>query len=89
MVTQQVDLNPPGGAWQSPAWLTRLDVIFAGLSFNAVGNFLAGQAVPSAWRALAVSTRSHRLQRIDLRSPARPQAPASAADRPDQWRADA
>jgi hypothetical protein len=52
MVTQQVDLNPPGGAWQSPAWLTRLDVIFAGLYFNAVGNFLTGQAVPSAWSAL-------------------------------------
>ena len=52
MVTQQVDLNPPGGTWQSPAWLTRLDVVFAGLYFNAVGNFLAGQAVPSAWNAL-------------------------------------
>jgi hypothetical protein len=26
MVTQQVDLHPPGGAWRSPLWLTRLDV---------------------------------------------------------------
>ena len=31
MVTQQVDLHPPGGAWRSPLWLTRLDVVFAGL----------------------------------------------------------
>ncbi len=31
MVTQQVDLHPPGGAWQSPVWLDSLDVIFAGL----------------------------------------------------------
>lgn len=52
MVTQQVDLNPPGGAWQSPVWLTRLDVVFAGIYFSAVGDFLAGQSVPSAWSAL-------------------------------------
>src|SRR5271170_7775873 len=52
MVTQQVDLQPPGGAWQSPVWLTRLDVVFASLYFSAVEGFLAGQAVPSAWNAL-------------------------------------
>jgi hypothetical protein len=52
MVTQQVDLHPPGGAWQSPAWLIRLDVLFAGLYFSAVSNILCGQSVPSAWRAL-------------------------------------
>ena len=52
MVTQQVDLQPPGGAWQSPIWLTRLDVVFAGLYFSAVGDFLVGNAVPSAWSAL-------------------------------------
>ncbi|MGB6690705.1 MAG: DUF5995 family protein [Terracidiphilus sp.] len=52
MVTQQVDLQPPGGAWQSPVWLTRLDVVFAGLYFSAVAGFLAGQPVPAAWNAL-------------------------------------
>ncbi len=52
MVTQQVDLHPPGGAWQSPAWLTRLDVVFAGLYFGAVAGVLGGQSVPSAWSAL-------------------------------------
>jgi hypothetical protein len=52
MVTQQVDLNPPGGAWQSPAWLTRLDIVFAGLYFSAVADFLAGSSAPSAWDAL-------------------------------------
>jgi Family of unknown function (DUF5995) len=52
MVTQQVDLHPPGGAWQDPVWLTRLDVVFAGLYFSAVAAFLAGQSVPSAWSAL-------------------------------------
>ncbi|HKF50517.1 MAG TPA: DUF5995 family protein [Terracidiphilus sp.] len=52
MVTQQVDLNPPGGTWQSPEWLTRLDVIFAGLYFDAVRNSVTGKTVPSAWSAL-------------------------------------
>ncbi len=52
MVTEQVDLHPPGGAWQSPIWLTRLDVVFAGLYFGAVAGFLGGTAVPSAWGAL-------------------------------------
>ena len=52
MVTQQVDLHPPGGAWQSPVWLTRLDVVFAGLYFNAVAGFLGGNAVPDAWSAV-------------------------------------
>lgn len=52
MVTQQVDLQPPGGSWQSPLWLERLDVIFAGLYFNALRDFLAGGTIPSAWNAL-------------------------------------
>ena len=52
MVTQQVDLCPPGGAWQSPAWLDRLDVVFAGLYFSAVAGYLSGASVPSAWSAL-------------------------------------
>jgi len=52
MVTEQVDLNPPAGAWRSPIWLTRLDVIFAGFYFSAVADFLEGAAVPSAWSAL-------------------------------------
>ncbi|MEO6924896.1 MAG: DUF5995 family protein [Bryocella sp.] len=52
MVTKQIDLQPPGGAWQSPIWFTRLDVVFAGFYFNAVRDFLVGTAVPSSWRAL-------------------------------------
>jgi Family of unknown function (DUF5995) len=52
MVTQEVDLHPPGGAWQSPVWLTRLDVIFAGLYFSALASFIGGQSVPSAWSVL-------------------------------------
>jgi hypothetical protein len=52
LVTKRVDLNPPGGAWKSPVWLTKLDVVFAELYFGAVAGFVSGQTVPSAWTAL-------------------------------------
>src|ERR1700739_4470685 len=49
MVTEQVDSNPPGGAWQDPEWLLHLDVVFAGLYFNAIRDYLAGATTPSAF----------------------------------------
>ncbi|HTX75458.1 MAG TPA: DUF5995 family protein [Terracidiphilus sp.] len=52
MVTQQVDLKPPGGAWQDPAWLLGLDVVFARYYFGAVHGYLAGTGIPSSWSAL-------------------------------------
>jgi hypothetical protein len=52
MVTQQVDLNPPGGAWQNPDWLLGLDVVFARYYFGAIRGYLAGTGVPSSWSAL-------------------------------------
>ena len=66
MVTDQVDLNPPGGVWQSPVWLTRLDVIFAGFYFEAVADFLAGTSVPSAWSALFEARHSEGVDRIQF-----------------------
>jgi hypothetical protein len=52
MVTKDVDGNPPGGVWQNPAWLERLDVVFAGIYFSAVADSLAGRETPASWRAL-------------------------------------
>ncbi|MGA8161643.1 MAG: DUF5995 family protein [Acidobacteriaceae bacterium] len=66
MVTEQVDLHPPDGAWRSPAWLVRLDVVFAGFYFNAVGSFLAQQTVPSAWSALFESRFRTGIDRIQF-----------------------
>ena len=52
-VTEHVDTQPPPGGWESPLWLTRLDVVFAQLYFNAVTNWLENAPdVPSSWRAL-------------------------------------
>ncbi len=66
MVTQQVDLKPPGGAWKSPAWLTHLDTVFAGLYFSAVANSLIGAAVPDAWTALFESRFTAGIDRIQF-----------------------
>src|SRR5579864_8124269 len=52
MVTDQVNANPPGGSWQSPAWLEHLDVVFAGFYFKALADFLAGVDTPAAWMAV-------------------------------------
>ena len=66
MVTQQVDLHPPGGAWKSPHWLNRLDVVFANLYFSGLADFLAGQSVPSAWNALYEARYSTGVDRIQF-----------------------
>lgn len=53
MVTQQVQNSPPVGGFKNPAWLTRLDVVFAGLYFAAIADFITGSSnLPSSWEAL-------------------------------------
>lgn len=53
MVTQKVQTSPPPGGFKNPAWLSRLDVVFAGLYFAAIGDFITGSAnLPSSWKAL-------------------------------------
>jgi len=66
IVTEQVDLNPPSGAWKSPIWLARLDVIFAGFYFDAVADFLVGGAMPSAWSALFEARYREGVDRIQF-----------------------
>ena len=66
MVTQQVDLHPPGGGWKSPVWFDSLDVVFAGLYFSAVAGFLGGHSVASAWNALFEARYSTGIDRIQF-----------------------
>ena len=66
MVTQQVDMQPPGGAWQSPLWLIRLDVVFAGLYFSAVADYLVRGNAPSAWEALFEARYRSGIDRIQF-----------------------
>jgi hypothetical protein len=65
-VTQQVDLHPPGGGWQDPVWLLRLDVVFASFYFNALAAFLSGQTVPSAWSAFFTARFRPGIDRIQF-----------------------
>src|SRR5579859_1362478 len=39
MVTQQIDGQPPATAWSNGAWLTQLDVVFAGYYFAAIESY--------------------------------------------------
>ena len=66
MVTRQVDLQPPHGGWQNPVWLIRLDVVFAGFYFKAIGDFLGGSSVPSAWSALFETRHRGGIDRVQF-----------------------
>lgn len=67
MVTQQVDSQPPAGGWKDPQWLTRLDVVFAGMYLAAVAGFLSQSAsTPSSWSALFESRFKPGIDRIQF-----------------------
>ena len=66
MVTEQVHTALNEGAWQSPAWLDRLDVIFAGHYFDALRASLAGQSTPSSWAAVFESRFQTGIDRIQF-----------------------
>jgi hypothetical protein len=44
LVTESVKNGAPAAGWQDPAWLTRLDVVFANLYFDAIESALTGGA---------------------------------------------
>jgi hypothetical protein len=67
MVTEQVDLRPPASGWKDPAWLMRLDVVFAGFYFKAVSDFLNGStATASSWDALLEARYQSGIDRIQF-----------------------
>lgn len=65
-VTREVDLRPPDGGWQSPAWLTRLDVVFAKLYFGALAASLSTQPIAAAWAALFEARTAAGIDRIQF-----------------------
>ena len=66
MVTDNVKAQDPGGAWQNPAWLDRLDVVFAGFYFNALADFVAGRETAASWRAVLEARFSPGIDRIQF-----------------------
>ncbi len=66
-VTQLVDTAPPAGGWRNAAWLTRLDIVFAGLYFTAIKNWLLNAGgVPSSWQALLEARFTAGIDRIQF-----------------------
>ena len=67
MVTQQIDAQPPPKGWEDPAWLTRLDVVFAGFYFAAIAGALEKNAdTASSWDALFEARTQAGVDRIQF-----------------------
>jgi hypothetical protein len=65
-VTQAIDQQPAAN-WSDPAWLTQLDVVFAGYYFSAVAEFLnQSPTTPSAWEALLEARSKPNIDRIQF-----------------------
>ena len=65
-VTQQID-NQPANSWRNPAWLTHLDIVFAGFYFKALTDWMQNNDnVPSSWNALLESRFSGGIDRIQF-----------------------
>ena len=53
LVTKAVRNQPPIPSWNRPQWLSRLDVVFANMYFDAVQTELTGTGtVPKSWKVL-------------------------------------
>ena len=51
-VTKAVDASAAGTTFEDPAFLDRLDVVFAGLYFDAEATITTGAQAPLSWRPL-------------------------------------
>jgi hypothetical protein len=66
-VTQTVQSEPPEGGWNNPAWLTRLDVLFANLYFNALKSRVSGSGeIAKSWKVLFDARHEAGLDRIQF-----------------------
>jgi hypothetical protein len=51
-VTEAIEVKVAQGGFNDPPWLSELDVLFAGLYFDAVAGELGGDACPECWKAM-------------------------------------
>ncbi|HEX5732961.1 MAG TPA: DUF5995 family protein [Blastocatellia bacterium] len=66
-VTEAVRDNSSAGNWEDPRWLDRLDVVFAGLYFNAVADWQRNaEESARAWRPLLDCRRRNDVARIQF-----------------------
>jgi Family of unknown function (DUF5995) len=66
-VTKAVDLNISAGNWHNPAWLTQLDIVFAGLYLSALSAWLTpGETAPKCWTILFDARNDAKLARVQF-----------------------
>ena len=66
-VTKAVDLNIAASTFHNPAWLTQLDVVFAGLYLSALSAWLTpGETAPQCWAVLFDARNDAKLARIQF-----------------------
>ncbi len=66
-VTKAVDLNISASTFHNPAWLTQLDVVFAGLYLTALADWLTpGETAPKCWAILFEARNDAKLARIQF-----------------------
>ena len=66
-VTRAVYKEPPASGWNDPAWLTRLDINFAQLYFDAlVYSCTDSTKVPRAWMALFEARDNPAIERVQF-----------------------
>jgi hypothetical protein len=67
MVTQGIDGQPPQNSWEDPAWLVRLDVVFASFYFAAIAGALEQNSnTASSWDALFEARNRAGVDRIQF-----------------------
>lgn len=67
LVTKAVLENPPPGGWSAPGWLARLDVIFAGMYFDAIVKWTAQPtSAPKAWQVLFDARQRTEIMRVQF-----------------------
>lgn len=66
-VTEAVLAQTIGHTFGDPQWLTRLDLVFAGLYFQAIRNWVSSPAsAPKCWRVLLDARSKPRVQRVQF-----------------------
>jgi Family of unknown function (DUF5995) len=66
-VTQAVYEKPPAGGWRDQQWLSRLDINFARLYFDALAySCTDATKVPRAWMALFESRDNQSIERVQF-----------------------
>jgi Family of unknown function (DUF5995) len=67
IVTDAVERQTRDHVWSDPEWLKRLDVVFAGLYFNAIRDMIiAPGSVHTPWKVLFEARRDPRLMHVQF-----------------------